>query len=103
MTWRGETECLTVFVEGDVDLVTCADLDSGLAEAERLVTAGSRVVLDLRGVTFLGAAGLRVLVNSQRRCADRGVTFAVLATRRAVTRPIELAGLADQLRLTARS
>jgi anti-sigma B factor antagonist len=102
VTRRKDVGNVTVFVEGDIGLLTRGKLDSELQGAERLATEGDRLVLDLGGVSFLGAVGLHVLLGSERRCADRGVRFLVVAKHRVVTRPIQLAGLAGRLHLVSR-
>src|SRR5947209_15599167 len=96
---RRAAECVTVSVEGEIDLVVCAELDARLAAAERLAAAGEWFVVDLDRVTFLGAAGLRVLVDSQHRCSAMDIRFRVVAARPVVTRPIQLTGLASRLHL----
>jgi anti-anti-sigma factor len=52
-----------------------------------------RVVLDLRGVTFMNSAGMAVLVQLQRMTAPRGVEVALLDPPDGVLRPLQLSGL----------
>jgi len=83
----------TVTVTGDVDVTSApvlADcLQSMLARPD--LTA---VDLDLSGVTFLNAAGLRVLVVAHRAARTTGTVLRVHAGRvRAVLRPLEITGL----------
>ncbi|TWP52360.1 STAS domain-containing protein [Lentzea tibetensis] len=58
-------------------------------------TSGSKLVLDLSRVTFLGSAGLAVLVEASQQTKTRGVELRVVAVERAVTRPLEATGLGD--------
>jgi len=51
------------------------------------------VTVDLTGVSFLDSAGLCVLAAAHRRAAESGVTFRVLASSRAVIRPLQITGL----------
>lgn len=51
------------------------------------------VTVDLTGVTFLDSAGLCVLAAAHRRAAGSGITFRVLASSRAVIRPLQITGL----------
>ncbi len=49
--------------------------------------------VDLVGVTFLDSAGLCVLAAAHRRAVRQGVRMRVLASSRAVIRPLEITGL----------
>ena len=49
--------------------------------------------VDLVGVTFLDSAGLSVLASAHRRAVRQGVRMRVLASSRAVIRPLEITGL----------
>jgi anti-sigma B factor antagonist len=60
-----------------------AVLDGGVRE----------LCVDLRGVTFLDSAGLCVLAAAHRRSVGQGVRMRVLASSRAVIRPLEITGL----------
>jgi len=54
-------------------------------------------VVDLGQVTFLDSAGLCVLAAAHRRAARKDVTMRVLASSRAVIRPLQITGLWDLL------
>ena len=56
------------------------------------------LTVDLGQVTFLDSAGLCVLAASHRRAARQGVTMRVLASSRAVIRPLQITGLWDLLK-----
>ena len=51
------------------------------------------LTVDLGGVTFLDSAGLCVLASAHRRAVRQGVRMRVLASSRAVIRPLEITGL----------
>ena len=51
------------------------------------------LTVDLGGVTFLDSAGLCVLAAAHRRAVRQGVRLRVLASSRAVIRPLEITGL----------
>ena len=70
-----------VHIAGEIDLSTIGELTSAMERAESGVDAQGRpvVVIDLRGVTFLGAEGLRVLVASHDRIAGAGGDMRVVA------------------------
>ena len=51
------------------------------------------LVIDLCGVTFLDSAGLCVLAAAHRRTRESQVPLRVLASSRAVIRPLQITGL----------
>ncbi|HEU5471743.1 MAG TPA: STAS domain-containing protein [Actinophytocola sp.] len=82
---------------GDLDLLTAALLrEALLPHVER---SGHRVVLDLTGIGFLGSAGLSELVAANEAAAANGSTLLLVASTRAVLRPIEITGLSPLFRM----
>jgi anti-sigma B factor antagonist len=82
---------VTVSVAGEVFTFTAPTLRSALdAELER---RPPELVLDLRGVRFLGSAGLAVLVETKRSAGARDIPLRLIATTRPVTRPLAVTGL----------
>ena len=53
----------------------------------------ARVVLDVRGVSFMNSAGMAVLVQLQRMASPRAVEIALLRPPEEVLRPLQLSGL----------
>jgi anti-sigma B factor antagonist len=53
------------------------------------------VVVDLHGVEFMGSTGLSVLLTAQAELAGAGRVLSLVDPSPAVTRTLELAGLAD--------
>jgi anti-sigma B factor antagonist len=51
------------------------------------------LTVDLTGVTFLDSAGLCVLAAAHRRAVGQDVSMRVLASSRAVVRPLQITGL----------
>jgi len=92
-TQAGENGAVTVRVVGEVDTFTApvlrSSLDSQLEQSPR------ELIIDLAGVQFLGSAGLAVLVETQKAARSRDVALRLIATTRAVTRPLEVTGLID--------
>jgi anti-sigma B factor antagonist len=87
-----------------VRITAVGEVDSSSApmlrtELETALDGGElrELVVDLDGVTFLDSAGLSVLAGAHRRAAGRGVRLRVLASGRAVIRPLEITGLWDLL------
>ena len=78
---------------GDIDIATAP-------EVRRVMLAnagGRRIVLDLRGVTFMDTSGLLLLVEGRRRALAEGGQFAIVDGPPAVRRVIEVAGLDSKL------
>jgi anti-sigma B factor antagonist len=84
---------VTVTVVGEVDTFTAPVLRSTLDA--QLEQQPQELVIDLSGVQFLGSAGLAVLVETQKSARSREVDLRLVATTRAVTRPLEVTGLID--------
>jgi anti-sigma B factor antagonist len=82
-----------------VQLTAAGEIDSSSAPVleHRLeaVLAGEleRLTIDLRDVSFLDSAGLCVLAAAHKRTRERQVTLRVLASSRAVIRPLQITGL----------
>jgi anti-sigma B factor antagonist len=86
-------------VTGDLDLDFTGDLRDLLVAA---VDSGpTDVAVDLSAVRFIGSRSLGTLAVAARRALDQGRRLHVVASRPAVTRAIELTGLAEFLRLTS--
>ncbi|TKJ32628.1 STAS domain-containing protein [Blastococcus sp. CCUG 61487] len=88
-----EDGVVTVTVVGEVDTFTAPVLRSTLDT--QLEQSPQELVIDLSGVQFLGSAGLAVLVETQKSARAREVGLRLIATTRAVTRPLEVTGLID--------
>jgi anti-sigma B factor antagonist len=87
-----------------VRVTAVGEVDSSSApllrtELENALDGGDlrELVVDLDGVTFLDSAGLSVLAGAHRRAAGRDVRLRVLASSRAVIRPLQITGLWDLL------
>jgi anti-sigma B factor antagonist len=92
-TDTGADGVVTVTVVGEVDTFTAPVLRSTLDS--QLEQQPAELVIDLSGVQFLGSAGLAVLVETQKSARAREVSLRLIATTRAVTRPLEVTGLID--------
>lgn len=80
---------------GEID---CTSAPQVRAALDRLLDAAPReVVVDLTAVTFLDSAGLCALAAAHRRALAAGGRLRVLATTRAVIRPLQITGLWDLL------
>lgn len=91
-----ETEHLVVLqVSGELDMLTAPILTEHVQEQlNRDATGAPRtVVFDLTRVSFLGSAGLAVLAQAHTAASNRGDAVQIVATARAVLRPLEVTGL----------
>ena len=96
---------IEVSVAGPVHIVTAAgEIDSTSAPVLRqhldaLLDEGiGELTVDLRQVSFLDSAGLCVLATAHRRAVRQDVRMRVLASSRAVIRPMQITGLWELLR-----
>jgi anti-sigma B factor antagonist len=65
----------------------------------RRLFPGHDFVLDFDEVTFLGSAGMKVLIDTDERAATQGVRWALVGETRPVARPLRATGLAERLPL----
>ena len=84
-----------VTAAGEIDSTSSPVLGHRLDEV--LDGDAQAVTVDLAGVTFLDSAGLCVLASAHRRAVRQGVRLRVLASSRAVIRPLEITGLWELL------
>ena len=76
---------------GEVDLATAYQVRDRLDE---LRAAGfTRVILDLRGVTFLDSTGVRLVLDADASARTDGFDFALIEGPAEVQRAFEITGL----------
>jgi anti-anti-sigma factor len=86
---------VVVQVVGEVDGYTAPALDLCL-QSQASQPQLRELVVHLGQVTFLGAAGIRVLAQAHHRCRMRGARLVIrTGGRPGVLRPLQLTGLAD--------
>ena len=95
-----ELVTVTVSTSDTVVRVTAAgEVDSTSAPVLReqidavLDSGAPEFVVDLVHVSFLDSAGLCVLAAAHRRAGERSIRMRVLASSRAVIRPLQITGL----------
>ncbi|CCH33726.1 STAS domain-containing protein [Actinosynnema sp. NPDC047251] len=81
-----------VAVGGEIDMLTAPELR---ADVLGRLDDGDTLVLDMSAVSFLGSAGLAVLVEASQHAQRRGTAFRVVAVERAVIRPLAATGLGE--------
>jgi len=82
---------------GELDLVTVETLRDALDGVE----SADRLVLDLRGLSFMDSTGLHLLVALHRRAQCDGVKLTLVAPAPPVDSAIQLCGLDRQLPFVA--
>jgi anti-sigma B factor antagonist len=89
-------DAVLVSVSGELDLATVPVLRERLHSLDEIMSGSARLVIDLSSVTFIGSAGLALLVEVRQRCAERDASLAVVATGGVVPRAIQVTAL-DQI------
>jgi anti-anti-sigma factor len=94
-----ENNALAIAIDGDLDLLTAPACACELTRAMADRTPECRVVvLDMRGVGFCGAVGVRMLRTFAGQCTALGLYVCILAEKRSVVhRIVELAELEEVL------
>jgi anti-anti-sigma factor len=83
-----ETHHVTLF--GDLDLAEAGRLCESLVDI-----AGSTVVVDLSGLTFIDAAGVGAILEAKAKVERDGHAFRIGATCEMVQKVFEVCGLQD--------
>ncbi|GAA0363615.1 STAS domain-containing protein [Actinoallomurus spadix] len=80
-----------IAVRGELDIATTAALRDRILTLLKDMT--TPLIIDLSGVSFCDASGLRLLVGTQRRARLHGVTVALAAPRPHVRKLLRITGL----------
>ncbi|UOY00288.1 STAS domain-containing protein [Blastococcus sp. PRF04-17] len=80
-----------VVAVGAIDHASVARLALALTRAVH--DAGAEVIVDLDAVTFIDSHGLQLLNDTHRMATETGTRLRIVATSRAVVRPLEAIGL----------
>lgn len=92
----GRGSAVVVSVRGELDLATVPVLRERLESVHDVSPVPSPLVVDLSALTFIGSAGLALLVELNNQCVERGVLLALVATGSVVPRAIQVTAL-DQV------
>lgn len=94
---RTEGSAVVLRTTGEIDMSTAPMLADELDQALDSVTAPAPVIADLLDVTFLGSAGLAVLLDARERAEQANTPLRLVAVGRPVVRTLEIAGLLELL------
>jgi anti-sigma B factor antagonist len=98
-TLEPHREAIVVVARGEIDLDSAAELEKRLRE---VLDAGfSRIVLDLRNVSFVDSTGLRAILTMDTATRAAGVRFALIQGPYAVRHLFELTSTDQALRFIA--
>jgi anti-sigma B factor antagonist len=86
-----------IVVRGELDLSTGPQVEGEVRRAE--AEAATTLILDLREVTFFDSTGLQLVLDADVRAREEGRTLIVLPGDGEPRRILELAEVADRLRL----
>jgi anti-sigma B factor antagonist len=88
--WAGDAA--VVVAEGEIDLATVDELQAAIDGA---ADGAAQVLLDLRAVTFIDSAGVRLVLEAMRALPK----FAVVRGSAEVARVFRLVGLDERVRI----
>ena len=90
-----EAEKLTVAPEGRLDTATALEFEKTLGE---LLNGVSDLILDMKKVTYVSSAGLRVLLKLQKIMFNQG-KMKLIGVNDTVMEVLEITGFANILRI----
>ena len=90
-----DRDAVRVSPVGEIDLSTVSEIRAELHELKEV--GFTRLVLDLRGTTFLDSTGLHLILEEYAAAQADGAQFALVAGPPEVQRVFELTGLGAQL------
>lgn len=88
-------EAVRVMLHGELDLARAEEVEAQLTRVERGRPA--RLVVDLRGLTFLDSSGLRVIVMTGARSRRDGFPLTVVRGPEQVHHVFEITGMDREL------
>ena len=94
VTRRRTRDAVVVVPVGEIDLATVALLQ---AELDAAAGESNRLVLDLRDISFMDSAGLRLVLQCSRALEEAGGALTVVRGSREVQRLFDLVGLGGRL------
>jgi anti-sigma B factor antagonist len=90
---RPTSSATVVVIAGELDAATAPRLAAFLNN--RLASTVTILVLDLSAVSFLGSAGLGVLIHARQRATAAGCDLHLITGTHCVDRALQITGIAD--------
>ena len=84
---------VVIAVAGEIDVYTVPELRQELMR--RADHDEARLLVDLRGVTFIDSSGLGVLINGFKHARSRGGELALVCNQRRILKVLEVTGLTN--------
>ena len=89
-------QAIIVIVSGRVDSYTAGSLDS---ELDKLLNENNRLILDLKGLTYLSSAGVRAIVRAFQRAQKSGGGVKLAALPAQVVEVLQTVGMTERLQI----
>lgn len=86
---------MALVLDGVVDMASAPQFADEVGAALR--QRPEVLILDLTGVSFLATAGMGILMEAHRKCAERSLSCRVVAQGSITLRPMQLLGIDDLL------
>jgi anti-anti-sigma factor len=80
---------------GELDLATVDEVEKRFREAREQGFA--RIVMDLRGLSFMDSSGLRLILSHQAESGKNGFRFMVIPGSRNIQRVFEISGVLEHV------
>lgn len=94
VTSRVTAEAVVISAVGEVDMATVPQLEQALTPGRGGPDPGTRLILDLTQVSFLGSAGLATVITAATKIDQQGGSLhLVVGHQHAVLRALEITGL----------
>lgn len=92
-TTQHKGRAVIITVAGEVDAGNEGDWKYLLAQMATVATPPGPVVVDVRGLSFMGSCAYPALARQAERCRRRGVTLCLVTTHPIVARTVAACGL----------
>ncbi|MEC3913128.1 STAS domain-containing protein [Nocardia sp. CDC160] len=101
VSWDVLGDDVVVRVAGEIDLSTAGVFETALRKGIEAAEPGTRLIVDLNEVEFLGVAGLHKLRRAREECIGSEVVLMVVASGDEVVQPVRVLGMESLLELRA--